>query len=369
VGAPGLNGHGLASGVLVPVHAGWLISSFAPAINAPVSGSRVIDGSFCLFCGNASPWSRSTSALNDTDGPVAPAAGTAVSGTAAKLSNGTTATSGIRRRIRHPLRNPRKAGLITPTHRRKTKIGPGPKYDRAGQSAPRVTGKARRDQRATRAGMARARRSHARYLSGRQARSANRHRVKFHGCVWARGCGCGPAAPCWPGWSPAGPGRRAAPGADGGEPGVGDRAGAGPAGDGPTLPAVPVPAPEKAPPPPRGVTEPFGPPGRPTAIAISQASSAAAAPTPNCRIRRRRRPDRSVNTGGPPAADDFRADRGRCPSPRRAWTPRARVPVTAADPFGYPGHPAGRSWCSAAQEHRDAPGVGEHVDRREVASQ
>jgi len=221
--------------------------------------------------------------------------------------------------------------------------------------------------------MARARRSHARYLSGRQAQSANRHPGQVPWVCLGSGVRLRPGGALLAGLITRGAGLPVGPGgdADGGEPGLGDRAGAGPAGDGPTLPAVPVPAPEKAPapPPPRGVTEPFGPPGRPTAIAISQASSAAAAPTPNCRIRRRRRPDRSVNTGGPPAAGDFRADRGRCPSPRRAWTPRARVPVTAADPFGYPGHQAGRSWCSAAQEHPDAPGVGEHVDRREVASQ
>jgi hypothetical protein len=58
----------------------------------------------------ASPWSKSTSALDDTDGPAAPAADAAVSGIAAKLSNETTAPNGIRRRIWHPFRNPPHGG-------------------------------------------------------------------------------------------------------------------------------------------------------------------------------------------------------------------------------------------------------------------
>ena len=99
-----------ASGVLVPVQAGWLISSFAPAISTPVSGSRVIDGSFCLFCGNASPWSKSTSWLDEADGPAAPAAGAAVSGTAARLSIAATAATGMKRRIWHPFRHPPQGG-------------------------------------------------------------------------------------------------------------------------------------------------------------------------------------------------------------------------------------------------------------------
>src|SRR5207237_10908162 len=35
----------------------------------PVSGSRVIAGSFCLFFGNARLWSRSTRKFIDTHGP------------------------------------------------------------------------------------------------------------------------------------------------------------------------------------------------------------------------------------------------------------------------------------------------------------
>src|SRR5262249_3587734 len=178
----------------------------------------------------------------------------------------------------------------------------------------------------------RARRSHARYLSGRQAQSANGHPGQVPWVCLGSGVRLRPGGALLAGLITRGAGLPVGPGgdADGGEPGLGDRARAGPAGGGATLPGVPDRAPEKAraPPPPRGVPGPSGPPGRPTAIAISQASSAAAAPTPNCRIRRRRRPDRSVNTGGPPAADDFRADRGRCPTPPRAGAPRARGPLT-----------------------------------------
>src|SRR5262249_35518760 len=100
----GWNGHGLASGVLVPAQAGWLISSFAPAISTPVSGSRVIDGSFCLFCGKASPWSRSTSRLDDTDGPAAPVAGTAASGMASRPGIAPAAANETKRRIWHLFR-------------------------------------------------------------------------------------------------------------------------------------------------------------------------------------------------------------------------------------------------------------------------
>ena len=91
----------------------------------------------------------------------------------------------------------------------------------------------------------------------------------------------------------------------------GKRAGAGLAGEDLALPAVPG-APEKVPAsPPLHGTGTLGPPSRPTAITIKQASRATPAPTPNRRIRRNRRPDRSVNTGGPSAAGSFRADSGR----------------------------------------------------------
>ena len=37
-----------------------MISSLAPAISQPVTGSRVIEGSFCLFFGNCRFWSESS---------------------------------------------------------------------------------------------------------------------------------------------------------------------------------------------------------------------------------------------------------------------------------------------------------------------
>src|SRR5262249_3336338 len=141
---------------------------------------------------------------------------------------------------------------------------------RPARPSPGATGRARRDRRTKGAGMARARRSHARYLSGRQAQSANRRpgqvpwvclgsgvRLRPGGALLARLITRGAGLPVGPGGD-----------ADGGEPGLGDRAGAGPAEDGPTLPAVPVPAPEKAPalPPPRGGAQPLGPPRRATAL-------------------------------------------------------------------------------------------------------
>jgi len=129
----------------------------------------------------------------------------------------------------------------------------------------------------------------------------------------------------------------------------GNGAGAGVAGEDLALPAAPGGS-EKVPALPllHGRTGTLGPPSRPTAITIKQASSATPAPTPSRRIRRRRRPDRSVNTGGPSVAGGFRGG-GRCSDPR--WVPalRAPDPVTAADPFGHPGHRAGNSRRSAAQ--------------------
>ena len=160
----------------------------------------------------------------------------------------------------------------------------------------------------------------------------------------------------------------AAPGddEDGGELGPGNFAGGGSAGDGFALPAAPRPAPETAPvlPPLHGITEVPGPPSRPTAMTIRQATSAALAPTPTCRIRRRRRPDRSVNTGGPSVTGGFRGLSGRGSDPRWVPAPRARDPVMAADPFGHPGHRAGNSRHPAARQHPDAPGMGEHTGRQ-----
>jgi hypothetical protein len=70
---------------------------------------------------------HTTSALAETDGPVAPAAGAAANGTAAKLSTETTAPSGIRRRTwRTPSVIHHKAGLIMLTHLPQHKIQPGP---------------------------------------------------------------------------------------------------------------------------------------------------------------------------------------------------------------------------------------------------
>jgi hypothetical protein len=79
----------------------------------------------------------------------------------------------------------------------------------------------------------------------------------------------------------------------------GNGAGTGLAGEDLALPAAPG-WPERVPAsPPLHGTGTLGPPSRPTAITIKQATSATPAPTPNRRIRRNRRPDRSVNTGGP----------------------------------------------------------------------
>src|SRR5436309_5491904 len=75
--SPGENGHGVVSGVVTSWQSAFVISSFAPAIRTPVAGSRVIDGSFCLFCGNWSPWSRSTFTLEPTVGAAPAAAGIA----------------------------------------------------------------------------------------------------------------------------------------------------------------------------------------------------------------------------------------------------------------------------------------------------
>src|SRR3989442_6519298 len=81
--SPGVNGHGVISGAVTSWHRLFVISSFAPAISTPVAGSRVIAGSFCLFCGNASPWSRSTFTLEPTLGAPPAAAGAASAATAA----------------------------------------------------------------------------------------------------------------------------------------------------------------------------------------------------------------------------------------------------------------------------------------------
>src|SRR5436853_5427538 len=45
--SPGVSGQGEVSGVVTSWHKSFVISSFAPAINTPVVGSRVIAGSFC----------------------------------------------------------------------------------------------------------------------------------------------------------------------------------------------------------------------------------------------------------------------------------------------------------------------------------
>jgi hypothetical protein len=65
----------------------------------------------------------------------------------------------------------------------------------------------------------------------------------------------------------------------------------------PAVPAEPCAPGEAAPA--HGMIEAPGPPSRPTAITARQISSTTAAPAPHCRIRRDRRPDRSVNTGLP----------------------------------------------------------------------
>ena len=136
--------------------------------------------------------------------------------------------------------------------------------------------------------------------------------------------------------------------APGGEPALwdGDR----PGNRSRTGPAAPEPEPETvlAWPPLHGMTEPPGPPIRPAAMTIRQATSATHAPTPNWRIRRMRRPERSVNTGPPPGAGDFHSNGGRRPGPRWARTLPGRDPVTVADPFGHPGHRTGNSRRSAA---------------------
>lgn len=102
--------------------------------------------------------------------------------------------------------------------------------------------------------------------------------------------------------------------ADGGElapdedrPGEGDNAGDGRiagSGAGWVVPASPngcalvEAAPEvPASRPDQGMNEPRGPPSRPTAITARHASKEAPAPRPSRRIRRRRRPEMSANTG------------------------------------------------------------------------
>jgi len=90
---------------------------------------------------------------------------------------------------------------------------------------------------------------------------------------------------------------------------LGNRVGAGLAGEDLALPAAPGGS-EKVPTLPlfHGRTGTLGPPSRPTAITIKQASNATPAPIPNRRIRRNRLPDRSVKTGGPSVAGGFRGD-------------------------------------------------------------
>ena len=69
---------------------------------------------------------------------------------------------------------------------------------------------------------------------------------------------------------------------------------------GPAAPAWPVPAASAEPPPlwpSHGTNEAPGPPSKPTAITIRQATSALPAHMPTSRIRRTRRPEGSVNTG------------------------------------------------------------------------
>jgi hypothetical protein len=108
----------------------------------------------------------------------------------------------------------------------------------------------------------------------------------------------------------------------------------------------------------REMIEVSGPPSTPTAITVMQASRAAAVLMPISRMRRRRRPVGSVNTGRPSLAGDFRSGGGRSLS-GWAGAPWLRILVTAAGPAGYPGHPAGSSWLSAAGQRSGAPGTGE----------
>lgn len=80
----------------------------------------------------------------------------------------------------------------------------------------------------------------------------------------------------------------------------------------------------------RGMTEAIGSPSKPAAITVMEATNAAPVPRPISRIRRKRRPERSVNTGRPSLACDFGTN-GSCPRADGPGTSRARCLVTVAD--------------------------------------
>jgi hypothetical protein len=99
-------------------------------------------------------------------------------------------------------------------------------------------------------------------------------------------------------WDSAGDGRVAGFGADGAVPASPEVCALAEAG-------LDVPASR----PDQGMNEPPGPPSRPTAITARHASKVTPAPRPSRRIRRRRRPEMSANTGAGSA--DWYVERGR----------------------------------------------------------
>src|SRR5881396_907907 len=111
MGRPGVNGQGLARGTVVPRHRSSENSSFAPTMRAPFSGSRVMDGSFCLFFGKRRPWSKSTRLFDPAVGPLCALTGGSLTRTSVTTNRNTvpsfriiTATSPSAGRLREHAR-------------------------------------------------------------------------------------------------------------------------------------------------------------------------------------------------------------------------------------------------------------------------